>query len=185
MLITFARADDGSTIATIRRRDGVVLELPGYDKKYRVPHDLAHAVTERELGMPCGVFGSIAGGGVFTNMSVLAGRIKHDAEDRSTRLLEANKSALGIAEVMAAVVHDAVEYRRAGTALADAERVWGVLSAEPFPWNGAVLTAAIGALTELAADYDRDGLVHVDWPDDLSSPVPERHERRRGRRGRL
>jgi len=47
MLITFTRALSGSTLATIRRGDGVVLELPGYDRKYRVPHDLAHAVTER------------------------------------------------------------------------------------------------------------------------------------------
>src|SRR4029453_5255316 len=114
MLITFARALSGSTVATIRRRDGVVLELPGYDKKYRVPHDLAHAVTESELGMDRGVFGSIAGGGVFATKRVLAGRERHDAADRSVRLLAANKSPLGIAEVMAAVVHDAVEHGPAG-----------------------------------------------------------------------
>lgn len=185
MLITFARGEDGSTVATIRRADGVVLELPGYDKKYRVPHDLAHAVTERELDMPCGVFGSIAGGGVFSNMSVLAGRPRHDAADRSARLLAANKASLGLAEVMAGVVHDAVEYGRPATVLADAQRVWGALSTEPFPWEESRLKAAIEALTGLAADYDRDGLVHVDWPDRLTSPIPERHERRRGRRGRL
>lgn len=182
MLITFARVEGGSTVATIRRRDGVVLELPGYDKKYRVPHDLAHAVTERELGMAAGVFGSIAGGGVFANMRVLAGRERHDAGDRSSRLLAANKSELGVAEVLAGVVHDAVEDGRVATALADARRVWGVLRAEPFPWTESQLTAAIEQLTRLAADYDRDGLVHLDWPDRLTSPVPER---RRGRRGRV
>lgn len=185
MLITFARVESGSTVATIRRHDGVVLELPGYDKKYRVPHDLAHAVTERELGMAGGVFGSIAGGGVFANMRVLAGRERHDAADRSTRLLAANKSALGVAEVLAGVVHDAVEDGRAATALADARRVWGILSAEPFPWTESQLTAAIEQLTRLSADYDRDGLVHLDWPDGLTSPVPQRPERRRGRRGRV
>ncbi|MET0415118.1 MAG: hypothetical protein ABW022_03745 [Actinoplanes sp.] len=185
MLITFARADDGSTVATIRRGDGVVLELPGYDRKYRVPHDLAHAATERELEMPCGVFGSIAGGGVFSTMSVLAGRVRHDADDRSTRLLEANKDALGVAEVMAGVVHDAVENGTTATAMAEAQRVWGLQNGEPFPWTEAHLTAAFDALTRLAAVYERDGLVYVDWPETLTSPVPERQERRWGRRGRL
>jgi hypothetical protein len=73
MHVTIARTATGSTRATIRRDDGVVLELPGYDRKFRVPHDLAHAVTERALGMSRGVFGSIAGGGVFDNMRVVAG----------------------------------------------------------------------------------------------------------------
>jgi hypothetical protein len=185
MLITFARVEGGSTVATIRRHDGVVLELPGYDKKYRVPHDLAHAVTERRLGMSGGVFGSIAGGGVFSNMRVLAGRLRHDAADRSSRLLEANKSTLGVAEVMAAVVHDAVEYDRAATALPDARRVWGVLSGDPFPWSEQDLTDAIDQLARLATDYDRDGLVHLEWPDRLASQVPDRPAHRRGRRGRV
>lgn len=103
------------------------------------------------------------------------------AADRSGRLLAANRTTLGIAEVMAGVVHDAVEYDKAGTALADARRVWGVFSTDEFPWTPARLTAAIDRLARLAADYDRDGLVHVDWPDELTSPVPDRPERRRGR----
>ena len=184
MLITFARVEDGTTVATIRRGDGVVLELPGYDQKYRVPHDLAHAVTERELAMARGVFGSIAGGGIFANMQVLAGRLGHDAADRSGRLLTANKTALSIAEVIAGVVHDAVEFDKAGTAFADARRVWTVVSADEFPWTAAQLGAAVDLLARLAADYDRDGLVHVDWPDELTSPVPDRPDRRRSRRAR-
>ncbi len=43
--MTIARTATGSTCATIRRADGVVLELPGFDRTFRVPHDLAHAVT--------------------------------------------------------------------------------------------------------------------------------------------
>jgi hypothetical protein len=85
MLVTIARADRGSTVATIQRRDGVVVELPGYDRKFRVPHDLAHAVTERGLGLSRGVFGSIAGGGMVGNMRVLTGRPRHDAAERSRR----------------------------------------------------------------------------------------------------
>lgn len=44
----------------VHRDDGVVLLLPGYDRKWRVPHDLAHLTTERALGLTDGVFGSLA-----------------------------------------------------------------------------------------------------------------------------
>ncbi|HEY0000095.1 MAG TPA: hypothetical protein VGB74_06560 [Actinoplanes sp.] len=185
MLITFDRAVGGSTIATIERRDGVTLALPGYDRKHRVPHDLAHAVTECELAMAGGVFGSIAGGGVFANMRVLAGRERHDARDRSKRLLAANKSSLGVAECVAGVVHAAVEHGATSSAVADARRSWGVFSAEPVPWTEPQLTAAISRLTVLAGDFARDGHLRFVWPDRLTSPVPVRVEHRLGRRGRV
>jgi hypothetical protein len=38
MLIEFTRSSGGSTVATIHRSDGVVLELRGYDRKFRIPH---------------------------------------------------------------------------------------------------------------------------------------------------
>ena len=115
MLIEFIRVDSGSTAATIHRRDGVVVALHGYDKKFRIPHDLAHAVAERELGLADGVFGSIAGGAVFKGMTVVSGKPRHDAAVRSKRLLDANSKALTRAEVMAGVVHDAVERPTGGS----------------------------------------------------------------------
>jgi hypothetical protein len=184
MLITFARALSGSTLATIRRADGVVLELPGYDRKYRVPHDLAHAVTERELGMPGGVFGSIAGGGVFDNMRVVAGRPRHDAAERSKRLLAANKQSLGVAEVLAGVVHDAVELGEQST-LERARRSWGVFSTEPLPWSDEQIAGAVAMLAELAVEYQAHGKVVFTWPDRLTSPVPVMAGAKRGRRGRI
>ena len=184
MLITFARALSGSTLATIRRGDGVVLELPGYDRKYRVPHDLAHAVTERELGMAGGVFGSIAGGGVFDNMRVVAGRPRHDAAERSKRLLAANKQSLGVAEILAGVVHDAVEHDETAT-MERARRSWGVFSTEPLPWSGQQVAAAVAALRELGVEFEATGKVVLTWPDRLTSPMPAMAGTRRGRRGRL
>jgi hypothetical protein len=184
MLITFARALSGSTVATVRRADGVVLELPGYDRKYRVPHDLAHAVTERELGMTGGVFGSIAGGGVFDNMRVVAGHPRHDAAERSKRLLAANKQSLGIAELLAGVVHDAVEHQEKST-IERAHRSWGVFSTDPFPWSDQQLVAAVDLLAELAVEYQTIGKVFFTWPDRLTSAVPAMTGTRRGRRGRL
>ena len=184
MLITFARALSGSTLATIRRGDGVVLELPGYDRKYRVPHDLAHAVTERELGMAGGVFGSIAGGGVFDNMRVVSGKPRHDAAERSRRLLAANKQSLGAAEILAGVVHDAVELGETST-VERARRGWGIFSTEPLPWSERQVTGAVAVLRELAVEFEATGKVVFTWPDRLTSPMPATAGTRRGRRGRL
>ncbi|GIM91054.1 hypothetical protein [Paractinoplanes toevensis] len=186
MLITFARAAGGSTLATVRRADGVVLELPGFDRKWRVPHDLAHAATECELGMSEGVFGSIAGGGVFGNMRVVGGKPRHDAADRSRRLLAANKRPLGVAEVLAGVVHDAVEHGRPAVPPELARGSWGIFSSDPFPWSPAQLSGAVRRLAGLAAEFERSGgALEFAWPDRLTSPVPAPAAPRRGRRGRV
>jgi hypothetical protein len=185
MLVTIARTTTGSTRATIRRADGVVLELPGFDRKYRVPHDLAHAVTERALGLSRGVFGSIAGGGVFDNMRVLAGRRpRHDAAERSRRLLAANKRELGQAELIAGIVHRGVEHST--DPLAEARAAWHAFRTGPFPWSDEELRAAAATLAALADGYNEAGSVVLDWPDRLTSPVPPAGPAHpSGRRGRV
>jgi hypothetical protein len=184
MEVTFARTRQGTTLATMRRRDGVVVELPGYDKRFRVPHDLAHFVTERGLGLSGGVFGSIAGGGMFANMWVIEGRPRPDARARSDRLLERNKPDLGLSEVLAGVIHDAVEHGTEAAAVASARRTWASRRTEPFPWTDDQVRAAVRQLTELVAAYRRDGMLILDWPDALRNAVPARSGIRRGRRGR-
>jgi len=185
MLITFSRPAGGSTLAVLMRRDGVIIELPGYDRKFRVPHDLAHAVAERELGMPGGVFGSIAGGVVFDNMRVVGGKLRHDSAGRSKRLLAANKGSIGVAEVMAGVLHDAVEHDRPGTVFDHAKRSWGVFSAEPMPWSAEQLAAAVRLLAELTAQFEQAGTLEFAWPDRLTSEVPSVTGAKRSRRGRI
>lgn len=186
MLITFVRLPGRSTIATFRRRDGVVLELGGYDRKYRVPHDLAHAVTERNLGMDRGVFGSIAGGAVFDSMRVIEGKQRHDAAERSRRILAANKTTLGIAEVLSGVVHDAVENNDPGSVTGRCLSGWGTFSTDPFPWTEEELAEACATLAELTAEMGISGKVTLTWPDKLVSPVPEASSgTKRGRRGRV
>ena len=95
----------------IRRADGAEFTLSSYSRKHRVPHDLAHAVTERELGMPDGIFGCIAAGAMFGSMQQTAGKKRYDAKTRSTRILKAANS-IGISEVITSVLHEAV--RRTG-----------------------------------------------------------------------
>ena len=184
MLIVFARGKTGSTVATIHRRDGVVVELSAYDRKYRVPHDLAHVVTEQALGLSGGVFGSIAGGGMFDSMRVVTGTPRHDAADRSKRLLKANKRWLGLAEVMAGIVHDAVEHDDRRNVCVRARSIWASFNADPFPWTDDDVADAVARLAELTAILEHDHTVQVTWPDSLTNPVPDAPGVKRGRRGR-
>jgi hypothetical protein len=66
MRLTFQHDPRGESLTVIQRSDGAVFTL--YSRKHRVPHDLAHAVTERELRLADGVFGCIAAGVVFDSM---------------------------------------------------------------------------------------------------------------------
>ena len=184
MQVVFAHGLTGSTVATLHRSDGVVLELPGYDRKWLVPHDLAHFATERALGMPGGVFGSIAAGGVFANMRVLRGRPRHDAAQRSKRLLDANKRTLTLAEVVAGLVHRAVEEDRTADVCRQVRHAWDAVGDGPFPWADEPVRAAADALDELLVEWESRGTVRAVWPERLTAPAPEPHGVRRGRRGR-
>ena len=134
--------------------------------------------------MSSGVFGSIAGGAMFSNMRGIDGKQRYDAGERSKRILKANRAALVLAELMAGVVHDAVEQDAGRDVCAGARRAWASLTVDPFPWADQQLVAAVSRLTELVATYQRDGAVQVAWPDNLSTDVPETSGIRRGRRGR-
>jgi hypothetical protein len=184
MLVVFAHSNTGSTVATLHRGDGVVLQLPGYDRRYRVPHDLAHFATERTFEMSGGVFGSIAAGAVFSNMRVLSGRPRHDAAARSRLVLDGCKQSLGLAELLAGMVHHAVETGIPGQAPALVRKAWGALETGEPPWPDERVAEAARVLSELAADFEAAGSVRVTWPDHLIAATPPARGVRRGRRGR-
>lgn len=177
----FARAERGESVATIHRSDGVVLELPSFTRKHRIPHDLAHAVTERELGIADGVIGAIASGALFGNMRVVSGHLRHDAAARSKRLLDANKRSLATAEILAGMLHQEVEGHVLGTVTA-VRRGWGSLRQEPFPWTDAQVLAAAESLRHHGdrwATLGPDDTMDFPWPDRLTTPVPADPTRRR------
>src|SRR5258707_909697 len=74
MRVEFARRAGGGSLATIERPDGIRLLLTSYDRTNSVPHDLAHFVTERDLGLQRGLWGSIASGALFDSLQILAGK---------------------------------------------------------------------------------------------------------------
>jgi hypothetical protein len=184
MLVVFAHSTTGSTVATLHRADGVVLQLPGYDRKYRVPHDLAHFATERTFEMSDGVFGSIAAGAVFSNMRLLSGRPRHDAAARSKRVLDANRQSLSLAEVLAGMVHHAVETGIPEQAPVLARKAWGAHGTGDPPWTDEQVAEAVRVLSGLAADFEAQGQVRAIWPDHLVAAPPPARGIRRGRRGR-
>ncbi|HEY0638655.1 MAG TPA: hypothetical protein VGD67_13475 [Pseudonocardiaceae bacterium] len=189
MRIVFRRAAQGESVATIHRDDGIVLELPSFSRKHRIPHDLAHAVTERELGLADGVFGSIAAGAVFGNMRVVAGRTRHDAAARSTRVLDANRRALALAEIMAGMLHQEVEGTVRLGAVQAARRGWGSLRQEPFPWTDEQVLTAAGVLREHGERWVALGpadTLDFPWPARLVAPLPadDRRHRRSAHRAR-
>jgi hypothetical protein len=166
VLIEFRHAPRGECQAWVHRPDGVVVWLPSYSRKWRVPHDLAHAVTERELGLAEGVFGSIASGAVFENMRVVSGRPRYDARAVSARVLRANRRALSTAEALAGVLHQAVEHRRPVPQSA-AREAWGVVNQDPFPWTDADITRAtetLRALGERWSGSGSDDALEFTWP---------------------
>ncbi|KUL23361.1 hypothetical protein ADL15_46630 [Actinoplanes awajinensis subsp. mycoplanecinus] len=184
MQVVFVHGPTGSTVVTVHRADGVSLVLPGYDRKHRVPHDLAHFATERALEMSGGVFGAIAAGGVFGNMRVVGGKPRHDAAARSKLLLDAHRETLTRAEVLAGVVHRAVEEDAAEQAHLLVRTAWRDLATEPFPWSDDHVHEAVRTLDELSVEWEATGTVRVIWPDHLVATLPEARGVRRGRRGR-
>ncbi|GAA2882944.1 hypothetical protein Acy02nite_05290 [Actinoplanes cyaneus] len=184
MHVVFVRGPTGTTVATVHRADGVSLLLPGNDRKFRVPHDLAHFATEREFEISGGVFGAIAAGGVFDTMRVVAGKPRHDAAARSKRILDTHRPTLTMAELLAGVVHRAVEDEAADRLPVLLRNAWNSLGTDPFPWTDEHIGRAGRTLTELAAEWEAQGTVKVTWPDHLVARIPAARGIRRGRRGR-
>jgi hypothetical protein len=165
MHLTFLHDPRGECLTLIRRADGAEFTLTSYSRKHRVPHDLAHAVTERELGIPDGIFGCIAAGAVFDSMRQTGGKKRHDAKIRSARILKAPNS-IGISEGITSVIHEAVEKDRA-TPYARVREMWGVTQSDPCPYLDPDLDRATETLRELSRRWQKDS-------DPLVFPWPRR-----------
>jgi hypothetical protein len=69
--------------STLHRADGVVVALEGGSWNRiggpvgRVPHDLAHLVIEQQLGLPRGLWGVLAAGGLVQNAAFVRRRPPH------------------------------------------------------------------------------------------------------------
>jgi hypothetical protein len=173
MRLEFHHVPRGESLTRVHRSDGVVLLLPSFSRKHRVPHDIAHAVTERELRIGTGVFGCIAAGGVFDNMSVAEGKPKRTAKNHSDTVLTSAGRSLSLAEVMAGAIHHFVEHREP-VSVAMARSAWGSIAESPFPWQDKEVVTAYKTLQALDAEWasSTDPLV-FEWPERLRADRPQ------------
>lgn len=119
MLVTFHKPDTGTRYrATFVNADGLLVELDGggYNRvgarEGSVPHDLAHLLVERELGLDQGLWAVLERGGMFDHCRVLEGRRKPHADRRALGLVRAAGPGLAQAELLVRAVSDAALERR-------------------------------------------------------------------------
>lgn len=105
--------------STLRRADGTVVALEGGSWNRiggpvgRIPHDLAHYVVERELGLARGLWGVLAAGGLVQNAEVVGGRRPPHAAARAKAVTDAAGEELRQAEVLVRALADATLARPA------------------------------------------------------------------------
>jgi hypothetical protein len=183
--VAFHRGEGTGYSVHVHRPDRVVVSLPGAGGRWSVPHDLAHFATERALGLADGVFGSIAAGAMFEQMTVVAGRLRHDPRERSQVVLRTNtrSRSITVAETMTSVVHDAVQHSQTNGMLTRARRVWGTVREDPFPFTDKQFRTAMEDLQKLRDRWARTRVgssLISEWPDRLVTELPTRS--RSGRR---
>jgi hypothetical protein len=156
--VVFHRLEGHRYCSHVHRDDGVVVRVPGWDRKWRIPHDVAHLVTERELRLPDGIYGSIASGALFTGMEVVSGRPRHDARAVSERVLRANgaSGALGLAELLGGSIHLAAEGGDHAGALATVRYAWELHGgAGPCPYDTGDVARVAAAMQEVGEEWVR------------------------------
>jgi hypothetical protein len=148
--------------STLHRRDGVTVALEGGSwnriggRVGRVPHDLAHLIVERELGLDRGLWGVLAAGGILQNATFAAGRKPPHALERATRIADAAGEQLRQAEVLVRAAADASREGRLGDLRelrrAVGDRWWHAgLSADALARIDAELRATAGEWAALPA----------------------------------
>jgi len=103
--ITFERMADRRPVETlVERDDGVVFSMRGAGGGAALPHDLVHALVERSLLVPDGIWGCIADGVVWRSMRHVSGRQPPHAAERSERLKRERAARIQAAEGVADLV---------------------------------------------------------------------------------
>jgi hypothetical protein len=109
MKLTVRRLDtQGRYETTIVRDDGVRFALRGPDCTFAMPHDIAHYVVEKALGLDRGFWGRVAVGATFPSMSYVGGRRKPKAAETSKSVLKAQPEQLSEAEVLVRIFSETI-----------------------------------------------------------------------------
>jgi hypothetical protein len=106
MRITFRRfPEHANSYSLIERDDRAVYTMKEFSRPgTRLPHDLRHFITERELRVRDGIWGGIAAGMVYASMTHVRGRRPPHARERSDGLKRTQRQRLLRAELLAGLV---------------------------------------------------------------------------------
>ena len=188
MEIVMTRTAEGRSTTLVRRDDGVTLELPSYAPLHRLPHDLAHFVVERTLGLLWGFWGSIAAGAVFAGVEVLPRKRAARVEELSRQVMKGVSSRVTEAE---AVVGSLVEIyqRRLDRDWAAARALLGGTWRPARPSRELPSYAEVRRICQELADAEErwfkmpiDSSVTLVWPRQEASPRRGRAQSRQRRR---
>lgn len=157
MQITFKCGEERTYSITVLRNDKVLVAIKTHDRVKFIPHDLAHLIVERELGLHRGFWGKVADGAMFDGMVVISGRLSPDAAKRS-RLALKDEEQLGTrAEVLVAafvqLARDPV--RQWSETLAFLNDQWRPLRSAPVVWERAQVDRLCSQLRDAAAAWQK------------------------------
>lgn len=107
MHLRLTRLDERRYETEITRADGVTYHVKGVGHMGVIPHDLAHFVVERGLGIRQGFWGSVAAGAVFESLTHVRGRRRPQAAQRSKEVLKENKQVLTETEILVGLFNQA------------------------------------------------------------------------------
>jgi hypothetical protein len=164
--IEFARRKGGGSLATIDRPDGARLVLTSYDRANTVPHDLAHFVAERDLGLGRGLWGSIASGALFDSLQLISGKRRHNEAARSQAVRRANADELALAEVLVGAVHRGLQLSDTA-ATREIERAWSSVRDSPCPFSPdrrIIAVTELRRLGRLFGELEASRTLSLDWP---------------------
>lgn len=105
------RSAERTSTTHVRPDDGVAIELPSHAPLHRLPHDLAHFVVERVLGLTSGFWGAIAKGAVFGGMKIVARRRTARVQERSRHVMKRLGSQITEAEAVVGTVVEIYQRR--------------------------------------------------------------------------
>ena len=104
MELTFTKGPNRTYSTIALRDDGVLIHVSGSDRKFPLPHDIAHFIVEHGLGLRRGFWGRVARGGVFPGMKVLEGRLPPHSTERTRSILKEEEEQGVEAEVLVGVL---------------------------------------------------------------------------------
>ena len=106
MQITFIRKSARDCAIRCTCDDGAVLAVRRYSRPLGLPHDLAHYVIERELGLAWGFWGLVAAGATFASVTTCAGRKRPHHQEEGQWLIKQHRDDLTEAEALVGVLLD-------------------------------------------------------------------------------